>query len=241
MRAYISAKTTWVGRCPPGPDQKQSGSLRCVCVDIDTARKILGDDKIIGISATSVEEAVTACEHGADYLGIGTIFSTQTFVPPRASPPTTTTTWANMLDSSKKNTKSVIGPEGLRRILDTLADRGHGHVPTVCIGGINASNVISVMFRGSPPGNPLDGVAVVSAIVAAQDPEAASRQLLDLVGKTDQLRRQGNPKPGPATKEGILQLVPQVIKAVHEKKPLSHNMTNLVRNVRGCHPDRDHT
>lgn len=49
-------------------------------VDIFTARKILGSDKIIGISANTVEEAVVACEQGADYLGIGTIFSTQTYV-----------------------------------------------------------------------------------------------------------------------------------------------------------------
>lgn len=46
--------------------------------DITTARSILGQDKIIGISANSYEEAITACEQGADYLGIGTIFSTQT-------------------------------------------------------------------------------------------------------------------------------------------------------------------
>lgn len=137
----------------------------------------------------------------------------------------------------KKNTKSVIGPEGLRQILDTLADRGHGHVPTVCIGGINASNVIPVMFRGSPPRNPLDGVAIVSAIVAAQDPEATSRQLLDLVGKANRLRQGGSPQSATATKDSILKVVPEVIKAVHEKKPLSHNMTNLVGT--GLHVGRE--
>lgn len=47
-------------------------------VDIGTARKLLGSDKIIGISTNTVEEAITACEQGADYLGIGTVFSTQT-------------------------------------------------------------------------------------------------------------------------------------------------------------------
>lgn len=48
--------------------------------DITTARSILGGDKLIGISANSVDEAVTASVKGADYLGIGTIFSTQTWV-----------------------------------------------------------------------------------------------------------------------------------------------------------------
>lgn len=50
--------------------------------DIGTARKLLGSDKIVGISANTVDEAVTACEQGADYLGIGTVFSTQTYVHP---------------------------------------------------------------------------------------------------------------------------------------------------------------
>lgn len=49
-----------------------------VYTDITTARRILGADKLIGISASTVDEAVMACEQGADYLGIGTIFSTQT-------------------------------------------------------------------------------------------------------------------------------------------------------------------
>jgi len=39
---------------------------------------LLKKDAIIGISASSVEEAVTAVENGADYLGIGTTFATPT-------------------------------------------------------------------------------------------------------------------------------------------------------------------
>lgn len=181
-----------------------------ILVDISTARKILGSDKIIGISANTAEEAVTACEQGANYLGIGTIFSTHT----------------------KQNIKSVIGPEGLRRNLDILSERGYGNVPTVCIGGIKAANVMQVLFRGGSPRKGPDGVAVVSAIVAAEDPEASSRQLLDLVRKAGQLGRPEKAQPGTvaqaATKEAIVNVVPDVVKAVHAKKPLSHNMTNLV-------------
>lgn len=51
--------------------------------DISTARQLLGSDKIIGITANTVDEALTACEQGADYLGIGTVFSTQTHVTSR--------------------------------------------------------------------------------------------------------------------------------------------------------------
>jgi len=48
--------------------------------DLKSARKLLGPDAIIGITANSTEEAHTATVDGADYLGLGTIFSTQTYV-----------------------------------------------------------------------------------------------------------------------------------------------------------------
>lgn len=46
--------------------------------DLATARKLLGKDSIIGVTVSSVEEAHAACVGGADYLGIGTVFSTST-------------------------------------------------------------------------------------------------------------------------------------------------------------------
>lgn len=46
--------------------------------DLATARRLLGDDKIIGVTVSNVEEMRAAVEGGADYLGIGTVFSTQT-------------------------------------------------------------------------------------------------------------------------------------------------------------------
>ena len=39
-------------------------------------RKILGPDKIIGVSAQTVEQAIIAEKHGADYLGVGAVFTT---------------------------------------------------------------------------------------------------------------------------------------------------------------------
>ncbi len=42
------------------------------------ARKILGKDKIIGISVTTVEEAIKATLEGADYIGVGAMFKSQT-------------------------------------------------------------------------------------------------------------------------------------------------------------------
>lgn len=48
----------------------------------EEARKLLGPDKIIGVTASSKEEAIKACEAGASYLGLGTVFATQTYLPP---------------------------------------------------------------------------------------------------------------------------------------------------------------
>lgn len=48
--------------------------------DLETARRLLGPDAIIGVTVSSPEEAFRACEGGADYLGIGTVYSTQTQV-----------------------------------------------------------------------------------------------------------------------------------------------------------------
>lgn len=139
----------------------------------------------------------------------------------------------------KKNAKSIIGPEGMRQILQRLHARGHRQIPTVCIGGINASNIPQVISEG-PSEKALDGVAVVSAIVAADDPEAASRTLLRLVrqGKQRQdLTRQRHHPPGGGTRIGaqtartweeVVEAVPSVIRLVGALKPLSHNMTNLV-------------
>lgn len=110
--------------------------------------------------------------------------------------------------SSKKDTKSIIGTAGVQDILSALSAAGFGAVPAVCIGGVNNSNAQQVMMECSAaPRKSLDGIAVVSAVIAAVDPAAASR---DLLGKV------------------ITGRIPDAIRAVSASKPLSHNMTNLV-------------
>lgn len=110
--------------------------------------------------------------------------------------------------NSKKDTKSIIGTAGLRAILLGLASAGHAAVPTVCIGGINGANAAAVLAESSAaPAKSLDGIAVVSALVAADDPAAAARDLLAKV---------------------VRGRIPDVIRAVAATTPLSHNMTNLV-------------
>ncbi|KAK1970347.1 TMP-TENI-domain-containing protein [Colletotrichum sublineola] len=185
-------------------------------MELTAARKMLGPDAIIGVTASTVEEALKACEDGADYLGIGTVFAT----------------------STKENTKHIIGTAGLRRILGELASAGHlPRVKTVCIGGLKPSNIQRVLYQSapSPPSGPsLDGVALVSAIVAAPDPESESRRLLELVRTSPSYRQIISPSSSssggaPSADVGsLLGRVPDVIRAVASASPLSHNMTNLV-------------
>ncbi|GJC95396.1 Hydroxyethylthiazole kinase [Colletotrichum higginsianum IMI 349063] len=189
-------------------------------MELTAARKILGPDAIIGVTASTIEEALKACEDGADYLGIGTVFAT----------------------STKENTKHIIGTAGLRAILSGLASAGHlPRVKTVCIGGIKPSNIQRVLYQSAPesPAPPLDGVALVSAIVAAPDPESESRSLLELVRTSTSYRHivsSSSSSSASAIAAGtslrdvaeILARVPAVIKAVASASPLSHNMTNLV-------------
>lgn len=79
------------------------------------ARKILGPDKIIGVSAQTVEQAKEAEKNGADYLGVGSIFTTST-----------------KLDADD------VSLETLRAICDAVS------IPVVAIGGIKAGNILEL-------------------------------------------------------------------------------------------------
>jgi thiamine-phosphate pyrophosphorylase len=113
----------------------------------DLARKVVGPDKIVGVSAATVEEARIAREMGADYLGVGAIFGTAT----------------------KSDAGAPVGPERIGPIKAAVG------LPIVAIGGIGRDNAAEVIAAGA------DGVAVVSAVVAADDPEAAARALKETV------------------------------------------------------------
>ncbi|KAF2497743.1 TMP-TENI-domain-containing protein [Lophium mytilinum] len=182
-------------------------------MDVVTARKLLGPNKIIGVTASSVEEADKAVRGGADYLGIGTIFATPT----------------------KANTKSILGVHGLRDILAHLSEQSetHHHIPTVCIGGINASNLQRVLYQSFTPSKPLDGLAIVSAIVAAPDVRESSRQLRRLIRTPPPwallpIPTEHSEWSKTASTQALLDSIPLAIRTVTEKKPISHNMTNFV-------------
>jgi thiamine-phosphate diphosphorylase/hydroxyethylthiazole kinase len=100
-------------------------------------------------------------------------------------------------------------------------------VRTVCIGGINATNLQRVLYQASYPQKPLDGVAIVSAIIAADDPKTAAQNLKNLIGSLPPFVN-GRPSKSAASIQSIVEAVPSIVKSVGEKNPLSHNMTNMV-------------
>ncbi len=87
---------------------------------VKIARRILGPDKIIGLSTHSLEQALAAQADGADYLAIGAIFSTDTKQMP--TPP--------------------LGTEILQKLAQQI------HIPWLAIGGINQSNLSEVLQAG---------------------------------------------------------------------------------------------
>lgn len=177
-------------------------------LSLKNARSLLGPDAIIGVTASSIEEAERAIDGGADYLGIGTMFATPT----------------------KKDTKSIIGTSGTQEILKTCSTGTKKRVPCVAIGSINSSNVQRVLHQSASGDNYLNGVAVVSAIMAASEPEAAAQSLRQRIDDSSSTFYASVP-PGSRAEEDISQLLssaPKLIAAHVDSSILCHNMTNTV-------------
>ena len=118
---------------------------------VEEARKLLGEDKIIGVSAHNVEEARKAQKDGADYLGVGAVCTTST-----------------------KKDGNVVSKEEIKKICQEV------DIPVVAIGGIKKDNIKTLK------GTDVDGVAVVSAIFAADDIKNNTKQLKSLVEEMKQ-------------------------------------------------------
>jgi len=107
---------------------------------VDAARAVLGSAPTIGATVTNPEQAAEAYEMGADYVGFGPVFPT----------------------TSKRNPKSVKGPEGLANACEAVP------IPVIAIGGITHDRIRATLEAGAY------GVAVLSAVTTASDPEQAT-------------------------------------------------------------------
>ena len=86
---------------------------------LDTARQLLGKDKIIGVSCHNLNQAIEAQKNGADYISIGPIFSTPT-----------------------KPEYKAVGLDLIRKVKRAI------HIPFFVIGGINENNITDIKSQG---------------------------------------------------------------------------------------------
>lgn len=137
----------------------------------------------------------------------------------------------DFLDSSKENAKSIVGCAGIRTFLEALAPR-FPDLPTVCIGGVNATNLQRVIYQCHTPNKQLSGVAIVSAIVSASDPQEAANTLKSLLTKPPPFARSAPESAStmPIDFDLLAVQVPMISQALFDakSKPLCHNMTNMV-------------
>ena len=116
-------------------------------------RNILGNDKIIGVSAGNLEEALIAEKNGADYIGVGAVYAT----------------------GSKKDATAVTMEE-VKKI------RNNVKIPMVVIGGVNKERIKD--FKDVA----IDGVAIISAIIAQKDIKKAAEEIRDEFNKLRRTR-----------------------------------------------------
>lgn len=108
-------------------------------------RKIIGENKIIGVSAGNLKDALKAQEDGADYIGVGAMYATGT-----------------------KKDADPTSMEELKKIRENVS------IPIVVIGGINKDRVKDFDGIG------IDGLAIVSAIIAKKDICKAASEIKDM-------------------------------------------------------------
>ncbi len=113
---------------------------------LPVVKKMVPEDMIVGVSVSTLEEALEAERNGADYIGVGSVFPTKT-----------------------KKDATLMALEDLGEICRSVS------IPAVAIGGITADNMSALSDSG------LSGTAVVSAIMNADNPKAASESLLKII------------------------------------------------------------
>lgn len=112
-------------------------------------RRLVPEDFIVGVTASSVHEAKRAWRDGATYVGFGPVFST----------------------ASKANPEETKGLDGLAAVCAAVP------IPIIAIAGITADRVAAVIESGAY------GVAVMTAVTNAEDPEQATRNIREVLDR----------------------------------------------------------
>lgn len=116
------------------------------------ARKLLGNDCIIGGTANTFDDVKMHYEASANYIGCGPFRFTTT----------------------KQGLAPVLGLEGYRNIIAQMSAEGI-HLPMVAIGGITAEDIPAIMQTG------VSGIALSGTVLRAADPVAEMKRLTEIV------------------------------------------------------------
>ena len=116
---------------------------------VDEARRVLGEEFIIGGTANTFDDIERLARQGADYIGCGPFRFTTT----------------------KKNLAPVIGIEGYRDIIEKMEAAGID-LPVVAIGGITADDIEDILATG------VRGIAVSGTVLRAENPVAMMKQII---------------------------------------------------------------
>ena len=118
---------------------------------ISEARRILGNQKIIGGTANTFADVQHLAAQGADYIGCG---------PFRYTP-------------TKRNLAPILGLEGYRNILKQMQQAGIS-LPLIAIGGIVSTDIAALRDIG------VSGIAVSGAVLEAADPIKKIKKLIEI-------------------------------------------------------------
>ncbi len=117
---------------------------------ISEARRVLGEEFIIGGTANTFDDIERLSSQGADYIGCGPFRFTTT----------------------KEKLSPVLGLEGYRRIVAQMEAKGI-NLPIVAIGGITCEDIPALMQTG------IDGIAISGAVLNAADPVAEMKRMIE--------------------------------------------------------------
>ncbi len=109
-------------------------------MSVKDARRILGDEKIVGATAHNVREALAAEADGADYLGVGAVFG-----------------------SSTKSDAKPLELSELRAVCEAVK------IPVCAIGGINAGNISRLCGSGIKGAAVISGILAEDDILSAAE------------------------------------------------------------------------
>ncbi|KAF8639513.1 hypothetical protein AX17_001418 [Amanita inopinata Kibby_2008] len=172
---------------------------------VSFARQLLPAGTVIGVSCNTVEQVRRAVKDDADYVGIGAVWATTT----------------------KKLTNPVIGVRGVGAMLEVLDGM---KTKAVAIGGIKTNNLLRTLHGSvSHTNRTLDGVAVVSEIMASKEPHDVAARLVQVVkgfkSEFEASRLRSRP---PLSSKEIIDGVCRLMEDVRVKNPLIHQITNMV-------------